>query len=86
MTLRLDAGTLRRLEALARATDRSRAWLAAHGVRTYLDLNEWQVQAVRTAVERADRRGTPYLLPYRIKSNEVEILRVLHAAQKWPER
>jgi len=30
--------------------------------------------------------GTPYLLPYRIKSNEVEILRVLHAAQKWPER
>ena len=61
MTLRLDAGTLRRLEALARATDRSRAWLAAHAVRTYLDLNEWQVQAIRTAVERADRRGTKFL-------------------------
>ena len=30
--------------------------------------------------------GTPYLLPYRVKSNAVEILRVLHAAQKWPER
>ena len=46
--------------ALARATDRSRAWLAAHAVRTYLDLNEWQVQAIRTAVERADRRGTKF--------------------------
>ena len=61
MTLRLDAGTLRRLEALARATNRSRALLAAHAVRTYLDLNEWQVQAIRTAVERADRRDTKFL-------------------------
>ncbi len=30
--------------------------------------------------------GTPYILPYRIKANAVEILRVLHAAQKWPDR
>jgi len=30
--------------------------------------------------------GTPYILPYRIKANTVEILRVLHAAQKWPDR
>ncbi len=30
--------------------------------------------------------GTPYILPYRIKANTVEILRVFHAAQKWPDR
>lgn len=30
--------------------------------------------------------GTPYRLPYRVKGNIVEILRVLHAAQKWPDR
>ncbi len=30
--------------------------------------------------------GTPYILPYRIKADAVEILRVLHAAQKWPDR
>lgn len=30
--------------------------------------------------------GTPYILPYRSKANAVEILRVLHAAQKWPDR
>lgn len=30
--------------------------------------------------------GTPYIIPYRIKANAVEILRVLHAAQKWPDR
>jgi len=40
VTLRLDPGTLRRLDELARATDRSKAWLAAQAVRTYLDLND----------------------------------------------
>lgn len=30
--------------------------------------------------------GTPYILSYRIKANAVEILRVLHAAQEWPDR
>jgi toxin ParE1/3/4 len=30
--------------------------------------------------------GTPYVLPYRIKANAIEILRVLHAAQDWPDR
>lgn len=29
--------------------------------------------------------GTPYIIPYRIKANVVEILRVLHAAQEWPD-
>ncbi|MHB8731413.1 MAG: type II toxin-antitoxin system RelE/ParE family toxin [bacterium] len=29
--------------------------------------------------------GTPYLLPYRVTHDRVEILRVLHAAQKWPD-
>ena len=29
--------------------------------------------------------GLPYVVPYRIMSNQVTILRVLHAARKWPE-
>lgn len=28
--------------------------------------------------------GTPYLVPYRIKGDRVEILAVLHGRQKWP--
>jgi len=61
MTLRLDPGTLRRLDGLAQATDRSRAWLAAQAVRTYLDLNEWQIKSVRGAVARAGRRDAKFL-------------------------
>jgi toxin ParE1/3/4 len=30
--------------------------------------------------------GTPYIVPYRVIFDEVQILRVLHAARKWPER
>jgi toxin ParE1/3/4 len=29
--------------------------------------------------------GTPYIIPYRIKKEYVEVLRVLHAARQWPE-
>lgn len=28
--------------------------------------------------------GTSYIIPYRIKNNEIQILRVLHGARKWP--
>ena len=30
--------------------------------------------------------GTPYILPYRVKGDKIEILRVFHGAQKWPKR
>ena len=28
----------------------------------------------------------PYLVPYRVKANTIEILRVLHSARQWPKR
>ncbi|MGO9061921.1 MAG: type II toxin-antitoxin system RelE/ParE family toxin [Candidatus Binataceae bacterium] len=29
--------------------------------------------------------GTPYLVPYRVRGETVEILRVFHGARKWPK-
>lgn len=29
--------------------------------------------------------GLPYIVPYRIKKNEVHILSVYHTSRKWPE-
>jgi RHH-type transcriptional regulator, rel operon repressor / antitoxin RelB len=60
MTLRLDRDTLRRLDELAQATDHSKAWLAAKAVKTYLNLNEWQIAAIHEAVVKADRRGAKF--------------------------
>ena len=55
LTLRLERRLKVRLDRLAKATDRSRAWLAAEAVRHYLELNEWQVAAIREGVREADR-------------------------------
>jgi len=30
--------------------------------------------------------GTPYVVPYRVKNDGIEILRVYHAARRWPDR
>ena len=30
--------------------------------------------------------GTPYIVPYRIRGEMVEVLRVLHGARKWPAK
>ena len=30
--------------------------------------------------------GTPYIVPYRVRDETVEILRVFHGARKWPEK
>ena len=29
--------------------------------------------------------GTPFIVPYRIKSDQVEILRVFHSSMRWPD-
>ncbi len=29
---------------------------------------------------------TPYIVPYRVRGEELEILRVFHAARRWPRR
>jgi len=30
--------------------------------------------------------GTPYIVPYRVREDTVEILRILHGAMRWPNR
>jgi plasmid stabilization system protein ParE len=30
--------------------------------------------------------STPYIVPYRVRGDAVEILRVFHAARKWPSQ
>lgn len=29
--------------------------------------------------------GTPFILPYRVRDNHIEILRVIHGARRWPQ-
>lgn len=31
-------------------------------------------------------RGTPYIVPYRVRQETIQILRVFHGARRWPEK
>lgn len=55
ITLRLEPEIRDRLDKLAKATERSRARLAADAVKQYVELNEWQIAAISEAVREADR-------------------------------
>ncbi len=30
--------------------------------------------------------GTPYIVPYRVRNDAVEILRIFHTSRKWPDK
>ena len=52
VTLRLEPGIRKRLDQLAKATERSRAALAAEAVRQFVELNEWQIAAIEDPLSR----------------------------------
>lgn len=54
ITVRVDKGTRDRLEKLAKATARSRSYLAAEALRAFVEVNEWQIRAIREGVDAAD--------------------------------
>lgn len=54
LTLRIDEKLRKKLDKLAEATQRSRAYLAAEAIREYVAVNEWQVAEIRKAVAAAD--------------------------------
>ena len=55
VTLRLEPDLRKRLDKLAKATERSRAVLAAEAVRQFVELNEWQIAAIERGVREADK-------------------------------
>jgi len=55
MTVRLDRDIKTRLEQLARATQRSKSFLAAEAIRDYVELNEWQIAEIASAIQEAER-------------------------------
>ena len=54
MTIRLEPDLKQRLDHLAEATQRSKSFLAAQAIRDFVDLNEWQIQEIRSALAEAD--------------------------------
>ena len=55
LSLRLDTKMKSRLDRLAKATKRSRSYIAAEAIREYLAVNEWQISEIRKGLEESDR-------------------------------
>ena len=61
VSVSIDPVIKKRLEKLAKRTGRSRSFLAAEAINEYLDLNEWQVSGIQSAVASLDRgEGVPH--------------------------
>ena len=50
MTVRLEDDVKDRLDVLADATQRSKSFLAAEAIRTYVENNEWQIGEIQAAL------------------------------------
>ena len=53
-TIRMDSRTLKRVDSIARAMSRSRAWVINQAVRRYLDYEEWFIAAVKRGLREAE--------------------------------
>ena len=53
-SLRLPKGTKERLQELADATGRTKAFLAQDAIERYLELESWQIKAIQDGLKAAD--------------------------------
>jgi predicted transcriptional regulator len=74
LTLRRDSKTKKKLDKLAKATERSRSFLAAQAIQEFVALNEWQIDETKKAVAEANAGD--------FASDED----VAHVLKKWPGR
>jgi len=53
MTIRLDETLKERLNKLAATSHRTKSFLAVDAIEKYIELNEWQMQEIETAISEA---------------------------------
>ncbi len=54
-SLRIPKDTKARLDELAKATGRSKTYLAIDAIERYLDLESWQIRAIQTGLKDVER-------------------------------
>ena len=61
-TIRVPVDVKRRLEKLAKATHRTRSWLAADAVASYVEQQQWQLAEIEAGIKDAD---TERVIPHK---------------------
>ena len=55
ISVRVPINVAKRLENLSKSIDRSKSYLAAEAIEEYLDLHEWQVQAIQDGLKEVNQ-------------------------------
>ena len=69
-SLRLPKSTKIRLQELADATGRTKAFLAQDAIERYLDLESWQIKSIQDGIKAVDEGKT---IPYQEIKQEWDI-------------
>ena len=93
MRLRWTDGAVENLQSahdFLEAENPKAAWDAVSRILSAVEVLERFPQMGRVGRVEGTRElvvtGTPFLVAYRLKSEVIQILAVLHAARKWPKR
>ena len=54
ISVRIDLKTKKRLEAIARSSNRSKSFLAAEAIAAYVEAEEWQIGEIRSSMKELD--------------------------------
>jgi predicted transcriptional regulator len=54
MTVRVEPEVKTKLDKLAKATARTKSFLIADAIREYVEINEWQIEAIQEGIRQAD--------------------------------
>ena len=55
LSVRIDANTKRRLDALAKRARRSKSFLAAEAITAFVDAESWQLDEIHAGLDELDR-------------------------------
>ena len=66
-SLRLSKDVKAKLQALAKATGRTKAFLAQDAIEKYLELESWQIRAIQEGIKAADEGK---VVPYEVIKQE----------------
>ena len=58
LSIRIDADTVKKLDALARRSKRSKSFLAAEAITAYVDAEAWQLGEIQTGLADLDQGKT----------------------------
>ena len=58
LSIRIDADTKKRLDALAKRSRRSKSFLAAEAIAAYVEAEEWQLGEIHAGIRDLEQRKT----------------------------